>query len=170
MWWWFGCYVMSISCDSMDCSLLGSSVHGILQARILEWVAISFSRGSSQPRNWTKVSYIAVRFFTDWATRIKFCIKSITILADTDNCLSIAICLGFCNIRFRPLKMKHTACQWDILETVHATTCYYILTEETILSSLASLASPFPWMEYGQKWLRFQCASCTMIWLWQWKQ
>ena len=37
-------------CNSMECSLPGSSVHGILQARILEWVAISFSRGSSQPR------------------------------------------------------------------------------------------------------------------------
>ena len=42
----------------MDCSLLGSSVHGILQARILEWVAIPFSRGSSQPRNQTQVSRI----------------------------------------------------------------------------------------------------------------
>ena len=40
---------MSDSCDPMDCSLLGSSVHGISQARILEWVAISFSRGSSLP-------------------------------------------------------------------------------------------------------------------------
>ena len=38
-------------CDPMDCSLPGSSVHGILQARILEWVAIPFSRGSSQPPN-----------------------------------------------------------------------------------------------------------------------
>ena len=38
-------------CDPMDCSLLNSSVHGIFQARILEWVAISFSRGSSQPRD-----------------------------------------------------------------------------------------------------------------------
>ena len=43
----------------MDCSLPGSSVHGILQARILEWVAISFSRGSSQPRDWTRVSFLA---------------------------------------------------------------------------------------------------------------
>ena len=42
---------------------------GILQARILEWVAISFSRGSSWPRNWTQVSCIAGRFFTDWAMR-----------------------------------------------------------------------------------------------------
>ena len=53
----------------MDCSLLGASVHGILQARILVWVAISFSRGSSQPRNQTQASCIAGRFFTDWATR-----------------------------------------------------------------------------------------------------
>ena len=42
----------------MDCSLPGSSVHGIFQARILEWVAISFSRGSSWPRNWTGVSCV----------------------------------------------------------------------------------------------------------------
>ena len=47
-----------ILCNPMDCSLLGSSVHGILQARILEWVAIPFSRGSSQPRNQTQVSRI----------------------------------------------------------------------------------------------------------------
>ena len=48
----------------MDCSLPGSSVHGILQARILKWVAISFFRGSSQPRDWTRVSCIAGRFST----------------------------------------------------------------------------------------------------------
>ena len=53
----------------MDSSLPDSSVHGILQARILEWVAISFSRGSSQPRNRTWVSCIAGRFFTNWSTR-----------------------------------------------------------------------------------------------------
>ena len=47
----------------------GSSIHGILQARILEWVAIPFSRGSSQPRDWTQVSSIAGRFFTTWVTR-----------------------------------------------------------------------------------------------------
>ena len=53
----------------MDCSLPGSSVHEILQARILEWVAIPFSRGSSWPRDWTWVSCIAGRCFTIWATR-----------------------------------------------------------------------------------------------------
>ena len=53
----------------MDCSPPGSSVHGILQARILEWVAISFSRGSSWPRDRTQVSRIAGRCFNLWATR-----------------------------------------------------------------------------------------------------
>ena len=56
-------------CDPMDCSPPGSSVHGIFQARVLEWVAISFSRGSSQPRDRTQVSRIAGRHFTVWATR-----------------------------------------------------------------------------------------------------
>ena len=53
----------------MDCSLPSSSVHGISQARILEWVAISFSRGSSHPRDQAQVPCIAGRFFTTWATK-----------------------------------------------------------------------------------------------------
>ena len=57
-------------CDLMDCSPPGSSVHGILQARILEWVAISSSRDSFWPRDQSRISWvscIAVRFFTTWA-------------------------------------------------------------------------------------------------------
>ena len=54
--------------DPMDCSPPHSSVHGILQARILEWVAISFSRGSFLPRDRTHDSCFAGRFFTIWAT------------------------------------------------------------------------------------------------------
>ena len=46
-WWWFSCQVVSDSCNPVDYSPLGSSAHGILQARILEWVALLFSRGSS---------------------------------------------------------------------------------------------------------------------------
>ena len=61
--------VCLILCDPMDCSPPGSSVHRILQARTLEWVAIPFSRGSSRPRDWTWVSCIAGRFFTVWVTR-----------------------------------------------------------------------------------------------------
>ena len=56
-------------CNPMDYILPGSSIHGIFQARVLEWVAISFSRGSSPPRDQTQVSWIAGRHFTIWATK-----------------------------------------------------------------------------------------------------
>ena len=55
------CLILS---DSMDCSPLGASVHKILQSRILEWLAILFSRGPSQPRDRTHVSHVAGGFFT----------------------------------------------------------------------------------------------------------
>ena len=58
-----------ILCDSIDCNPPGSSVHEILQSRMLEWVAISFSRGSFWPRNRTRLSCIAGRFFINWTTR-----------------------------------------------------------------------------------------------------
>ena len=53
----------------MDYSPPGFSVHGILKARTLEWVASPFAKESSQPRNGTQVSHIAGRFFTIWATK-----------------------------------------------------------------------------------------------------
>ena len=65
----FSLSVLSDSCDTMVCSLPSSSVHGILQARILEWVATSLSRVCSPPRNQTQLSCIAGRFVTSWATR-----------------------------------------------------------------------------------------------------
>ena len=75
----FFCYILCVcvlaaqSCptlrDPMHFSPPGSSVHGILQARILEWAAIPFSRGCSWPRDWTLVSCVAGRLFTFWSTR-----------------------------------------------------------------------------------------------------
>ena len=56
------------SCQTL-CNPMDYTVHGILQARILEWVAVPFPRGSSQPKDWTQVSCIAGRFFISWATR-----------------------------------------------------------------------------------------------------
>ena len=64
----------------MDCSLTGSSVHGILQARILEWVALPFSRESSQPRDKTQVSCIAGRLLTVWAHGNPGCIRELPII------------------------------------------------------------------------------------------
>ena len=78
-------------CDHMDCSSPGSSVHGILQARILEWGAIPFSRGPS--RDQTQVSCIAGRFFTVWATR--------------ETCLFILLHLTFCYAIFINHRLNH---------------------------------------------------------------
>ena len=72
--WMVNCssYQSKNSAWSESCSVVSDSVtpcYGILQARILEWVAIPFSRGSSRPRDWTQVSWLAGRFITVWATR-----------------------------------------------------------------------------------------------------
>ena len=70
--------------DLMDCSLPDSSVHGILQARILEWVAIPFSRGSSRPRDQTQISHVADRFFP-----VLICLQSISCLIYTLRCIRV---------------------------------------------------------------------------------
>ena len=62
----------------MDYSPLGSSVHGILHARILEWVAIPFSRGSSPPSDWTQVTWVAGGFFTIWEISDSWCVAETT--------------------------------------------------------------------------------------------
>ena len=72
--WWAGSACVHAQlcltlCDPMDYCPPDSSVHGISHAKIMEWAAITFSRGSSQPRDWTQVFRIAGRCFTVWATR-----------------------------------------------------------------------------------------------------
>ena len=67
-----------ILCDSMGCSPPGSSVHGILQARVLECIAIPISSGSPQPRNPIQVSYVVGRFLTTWSTMEAHGLKSKT--------------------------------------------------------------------------------------------
>ena len=81
-------------CCPMDCNPLGSYVHGILQAEILESVAFPFSRGSSQPRDPTQVSYIAGGFFTIWVTKHHFVVydgKKIKITAFNNTLSSLTI-------------------------------------------------------------------------------
>ena len=59
-------------CDPMDCSPPGSSVHGILQARILEWVAVPSSGEFSWPRDWTLVSYVWYPYTKCWVVKLNF--------------------------------------------------------------------------------------------------
>ena len=85
--------------DLTDCSPPGSSIPVISQARILEWVAFPFSRGSSQPRDWTLVSHIAGAFFTSWATgRPILCIIS---------CISAHLTLMLYSFGCEVTKMQH---------------------------------------------------------------
>ena len=87
-------------CDPMDHSLPGSSVHGISQARTLEWVVISFSRGSSQPRDQTHVSCISRYILYHWATWEAFYLLIIYYYSN-DNANTITIFLHlFIIIRF----------------------------------------------------------------------
>ena len=92
-------------CNPMDCSLPGSSVHGIFQARILKCVAILFSRGSSQHRDRTWVSLIAGRFSTIWATIQQ---PAVTIFKIDRGNLSFRLfaqkLLAFCGLRASELK------------------------------------------------------------------
>ena len=80
---------MSDSLRPVDCSPPSSSVHGVLQARILEWVAISFSRGSSWPRDWTQVSHTAGRHFNLCANREA--LKNRNTVSPTDTELQIQV-------------------------------------------------------------------------------
>ena len=119
-------------CKPMDCSLPGSSLHGILQARVLEWVAISFSRGSSRPRDRTRVSHIPGRGFNLWATREVicicytfcncptvlvffhsfFCLHSVWgVYKDISSC-SVILALAMSSLLMSPLKTFFILVQW----------------------------------------------------------
>ena len=84
------------------CEHMYYTVHGILQARILEWVAFPFSRGSSQPRDWTQVSHTTGGFFTIWATKEALGIWSLCQIFSHVCSYSLNIdYYGFCIYKFK---------------------------------------------------------------------
>ena len=85
-------------CDPMDCSLPGSSVHGIFQARVLEWIAISFSRGSARPRDRTQVSCMVDRRFTIWATREVLAFHSHIYFKELEKICLFCILFIYCSV------------------------------------------------------------------------
>ena len=87
------CLLYLILCDLMDFSLPGSSVLGISQARLLEWVAISFSWGSFQSRDQTQVSCLAGGFFSNWATMEALKILLIDYILCTCTCMYVCVCV-----------------------------------------------------------------------------
>ena len=102
-------------CNLMDCSPPGFSIHGILRARILEWIAISFSRASSRPRNQTQVSRIAGRFFTVWATRESYYTYKVKESEVAQSCPTLC---GACTRRLHP---------WDFLDKSTGMGCHFLL-------------------------------------------
>ena len=130
----FSLSVVSDSCNPMDFSPPGSSVHGILQARILEWVAISFSRGSSQTRNQTWVSCMAGKFFTVWAMSESSIFWHISLY----NILKIT----FINITTSIIKKFFR--YWEIVKLIVANTSFskfWFLLKYQFLSSVTNTVS-----------------------------
>ena len=122
--------------DPMDCSLPGSSVYGILQTRISEWVTIPFSRGSSQPRDKIQVSCIASRLFTIRATRVA---------QVTWSCLTIY------NPMLNTVELRGVwGNQWKI--TVHQ---HFSLLQVTLFSRSVVSDSEIPWTAAHQASLSF---------------
>ena len=125
-----------------DCGLPGSSVHGIFQARILEWVAIPFFGGSSRPRNWTQVSCIAGRLFTVWATREAH--YSTFIWLDLSGALRKGtLCLKSPHWEFLSKLPKHLNSEWlssQMLPLPH----FWPWEQETHHSMLIFSSSDFP--------------------------
>ena len=103
------CLAFVISYDPMDCSLPGSSVPGVSQARILAWVAVCFSMGSSQPRDRTHISYIAGGFFTTELPKFPIVMKGYYYL-------TVFILLDLWYINFEPsLKYPNFSKPWEFL-------------------------------------------------------
>ena len=92
-WWWFSRWVMPDFYDPMDCSPPGSSIHGISQVRILEWVAISLTRGSSQPRDWTLVSCNGRWIRYRWPARDNF-LSTILTSSNVTYCYQLLWCFS----------------------------------------------------------------------------
>ena len=107
-------------CDPMDCSLPGSSIHGIFQARILEWVAISSSRGSSQLRDQTHVSCIGRQILYHWATWEAISPYIFVIRYNSNRKLIQRSCFS---LDWSPATAKELSKQDDMITLKHLITC-----------------------------------------------
>ena len=104
-------------CNPMDCSPAGSSVHGILLARILEWVVMPSSRGSSQPRDQTRVYHIAGGFFTIWTTRAYIHIQNVLAIILPQSWCSISIIISYVVIKRKLRAVQETT--WPFVSDAH---------------------------------------------------
>ena len=151
----------------MDCSLPGSSVHGILQAKILEWVTIPFSKESYWPRDQIQVSCNAGRFFTIWATKeapirhttteMEWAISLSNDSPFTEN-VHAHLCL-ICSVPWFSLDQclvhsKHYICICSVCVCMHIYVCVHVCVCVCVCVCV--------WMNEahngGAKWLMFKLA------------
>ena len=127
-------------CDLMDCSLPGFSVHGIFQTRVPEWVAFSFSRGSSRPRDQTQISCIVGRHFTLLSMLI------ITFLPRS-KCLLISWLQSPYAVIFKPKKVKSI-----IFPHLYADDTTFMADSEEEIKSLLKKGKDIPiWMQSSKE-------------------
>ena len=143
--------------DSMD-----YTVHGILQARILERVAFPFSRGSSQPRDQTQVSHITGRLFTSWTTReallIFECVNSLlSITGKYSICIHSSTYEHWDCVQFGAIKDKISIIIWvQVLVLAHAFCSFELISGRRMAESydrlrfniLRNCQAVFPWLHY----------------------
>ena len=147
-------------CDPVDCSLPGSSVNGIFQARVLEWVAIAFPRGSSPPRDRTQVSRIVGRRFTVWATREAPCYGKVALYLELTCVWNLVILLmgrwyTFLNINL-PLCRMESSSHWIITTSLSSLRTQ---SEWCVLYFLVPGRGPGPWSVLNKYWKKEDCSS-----------
>ena len=139
------CVCVTVSCltlcDPMNCSPPGASVGEVLLARLLEWVAISFSRGTFPLRDWTWVSCIAGRFFTNWATKLWIC-TNLGLGSRNDiegkNISSLILVIGLAIYKILKYGIYHQ-CHFEYLQSVsNWDKCLYMLANEFLIATLPS--------------------------------
>ena len=137
----------------MDCSLPGPSVHGDLQARILEWVTMPSSRGSSQPRDRTQVSHIAGGFFTIWATRGAQIDASVQFSSVTQSCSALCDPMD-CSTPGLPVhhqlpEFTQTHVHWvgDAIQPSHP-----LLSTSPLALNLSQHQGLFKWVNSSHQW------------------
>ena len=138
----------------MNSSPPGSSVHGIIPARTLEWVAISFSRGSSQPRDQTHVSCLAGEFFTTEPSgklSVSFLTKTLILLYQGPTFTALCICVHtqLSSTRSDPMEPTRLLCPWDYPSKNTGVGCHFPLQglSSSMTSTLITILPPGKWQQ-----------------------
>ena len=145
-------------CDATDYSLPNSSVHGILQVRLLQWVAFPSPGESSQPRDQTSVSCIAGKFFTIWTTRP--CLSSNDVMESTTHCTTLTMSL----LTSTSILKDSWWLQWTPLCS-RDTPYFQVRCLATLIPSITFTFSPCNITDSQVSGMRMWTSSCPLQWI-----